>query len=127
MSRYKIPYLKGAYRQIYTPMPDVYKGLTTKSFKSGKKYNEWIVNDFSIIKDDVWHIVGITHPKPTDFIDDFNCSKATVHEAEYQLFHCTSLGETFSDVIHGDVDGTTYLLSVFYPNNGISAVELGWK
>ncbi len=97
--RYPIPEIDGEYVNIYQPKGDVYNGVDTPSFKNGKYYDEWITNDFSVIKDgDVWHIVGITHPRPKGFINEFNFDLSDVHEGEYQLFHCKAKGESFKDV-----------------------------
>jgi len=87
----RIPYPKIAsqYKRIYIPEPDIYNGVDTTSFQRGQLCPDWIVNDFTFIKDknNIWHAFGITHPKPPGFIDDFNFY-GDVHEAEYQLFHC---------------------------------------
>lgn len=96
----KIPYpaIDGEYIRIYTPSGDTYRGPDTKSFKSGEYYSEWLTNDFSVMKDqNLWHIVGITHPKPFDFKGAFD-SGENVHEAEYQLFHAYAQGENFSEL-----------------------------
>lgn len=97
------PVVVGDFVRIYTPQRDVYNGVDTNSFKYGCEYDEWITNDFSPLKlGDTWHIVGITHPRPESLVDDHNYSPDDVHEAEYQLFHCTAKGKTFADVFHKD-------------------------
>ena len=59
----------------------------------------FIANNFSVLCDrGVWHMVGITQPRPEGFEDDFNYK--TVHEDEHQLFHCTAYGQSFADVFH---------------------------
>ena len=96
----KIPYpvIDGEYVKIYTPSGDTYRGPDTKSFRNGKYYSEWLVNDFSVMKEgDGWHMVGITHPKPADFNGPFDSGK-DVHEAEYQLFHASAVGESFARI-----------------------------
>ena len=91
--RIKIPQITSPYKRIYIPAPDTYKGIDTPSFKYGELHNEWIVNDFTFIKrGDTWHSFGITHPRPTEFMDDFNFS-GDVHEAEFQLFHAEWKGD----------------------------------
>ncbi len=81
------------YIPIYQPQPDVYRGVPTNSFTPGVTYNQWICNDFSILRDDnTWHMIGITHPRPQGFTDDFHYD-SDVHEAEFQLFHCTAGAE----------------------------------
>jgi hypothetical protein len=92
------PVPDGDYIRIYTPSGCVYNGVNLPGFERGKFYDEWIANDFSVLhKDNVWHICGITHPRPADFADDFNYGD-NVHTAEYQLFHCSAEGNAFSDV-----------------------------
>lgn len=92
-SRVKVPYISSAYRNVYSPGADVYRGINTPSFQSGAAYDHWIANDFTVIKgaDNCWHAYGIIHPKPPAFLDDFHFS-GDVHEAENQLFHCTFHG-----------------------------------
>ncbi len=92
------PVIDGEYVRIYTPDGDIYRGPDTKSFKSGEFYPEWLTNDFSVMKaESDWHIIGITHPKPSDFNGAFD-SGADVHEAEYQLFHAHAYGESFKTI-----------------------------
>lgn len=95
--RFPIPAFDGAYVHIYNPAGDVYRGKNTAHFTNGTFYNTWIPNDFSVLHENgTWHMVGITHPKPPQF-HAFICEN-DVHEAEYQLFHCTAKGERFADV-----------------------------
>lgn len=97
--KYPIPEFDGEYVNIYQPKGDIYRGVETPSFETGNYYDEWITNDFSVIKDgDEWHIVGITHPRPKGFINEFNFDMSDVHEGEYQLFHCRAKGESFKEV-----------------------------
>ncbi len=89
------PVRVGEYIPVYQPQPDVYQGEPTQSFTPGQTYQRWIPNDFSILRDgNTWHMVGITHPQPTGFTDDFHY-EGNVHEAEFQLFHCTAEAENF--------------------------------
>lgn len=93
-----IPSFDSEYIKIYTPSRSVYKGIDTENFKNGEIYDEWITNDFSVLRDgDTWHIVGITHPKPPEFKNDFEYGD-DVHEAEFQLFHAVAQGKSFADV-----------------------------
>ncbi len=89
-----IPVIDGPYRRVYTPAPDVYRGIQTENFTPGERYDDWIANDFSLLKarDGVWHAIGITHPRPPRFADAFDFDLGNVHEAENQLFHATFSG-----------------------------------
>ncbi len=90
----------GSYVNVYRPTADIYKGEETQSFTPGRCYDEWICNDFSILRDDNdWHIVGITHPCPRGFRSAFDHDD-DIHEAEYQLFHCFARAEKFSELMH---------------------------
>lgn len=97
--RIPIPEFDDNYINVYCPSGDIYKGIDTPSFKNLQHYDEWITNDFSVLKEgQTWHIVGITHPRPKGFINEFEFDMSDVHEAEYQLFHCCACGERFQDV-----------------------------
>ena len=100
-TRIKAPVIVSGYRNVYRPGADIYRGIDTPSFRNGEKYENWIANDFTMIKDadNCWHAYGITHPKPPAFIDDFHFS-GEIHEAEYQLFHCTFRG-TLEELYEG--------------------------
>lgn len=101
LKRIPIPYIDGEYTRIYTPQPDVYLGPDTPNCKYGKLYDSWTVNDFSVAKKgNIWYLTGITHPTPADLSPDgFNYNGITVHEAEFQMFLCSSEGEKFADVV----------------------------
>lgn len=91
MIRYDIPYLKSPYTTVYRPGGDVYLGPDTLSFKNSQYYEDWIVNDFTVIKGvDGYHLIGITHPKPKGYVDPYHHNPDTLHEAEWQLFHAFS-------------------------------------
>ncbi len=97
-----IPVIDGSYRRVYVPASDLYLGIPTDSFTPGKRYDDWIINDFSLIrtKTGVWHAIGITHPRPPYFRDAFDFDLNSVHEAENQLFHATfhgTLRELYTD------------------------------
>ncbi len=51
VSKKYIPEIDGEYVHIYKPKGDVYNGVDTESFKKGAYYEEWIPNDFSVLKD----------------------------------------------------------------------------
>ena len=86
----KKPVITDEYINIYKPQPNIYKVVNTENFVSGAKYDEWITNNFTVIREsDTRRIFGITHPRPKGFVSAFEYDK-DVHEAEYQLFHCTA-------------------------------------
>ncbi|MHB1484419.1 MAG: glycoside hydrolase family protein [Saccharofermentanales bacterium] len=90
---YAKPYISTEYMNIYSPPPDTYRGTDSICFKNGTYYENWISNDFTVIKgiDERWHIFGITHPAPPDFVDQFEFDMNTIHDAEWQLYH--SIGD----------------------------------
>ena len=72
MKKIPVPYLTGDFVTVYRPSADVYCGLDTQNFRYGERYEDWTVNDFSILRDgETWHLVGITHPTPPDYVDEF--------------------------------------------------------
>ena len=90
-----IPYhvVDGEYVTVYRPQRDIYRGEDTDYFQANTYYDSWTVNDFSIINDNgSWHIVGITHPTPPGFTDEYNLVP-NIHDAEHMLFHATAKGE----------------------------------
>ena len=89
----KVPYIKGEYRNVYKPAGDVYNGIDTENFKNGTHYDQWITNDFTILKgtDGIYHAYGITHPRTPGFRNAFDWD-GNVHEAENQLFHVSFQG-----------------------------------
>jgi len=92
----------GDYIPVYRPKKDRYLGKDTEHFHYGEQY-DWICNDFSVLRDkNSWHIVGITHPKPPSFESAFHYDEDSIHEAEFQLFHCTAKAEDFSRLMHPD-------------------------
>ncbi len=95
------PRVEGSFLPIYRPGAAVYQGPDSIYFRHGNAYDEWITNDFSILKDgDSWHIVGITHPRPPCLISDYDFDGDTVHDAEFQLFHAEAKGSAFSALFH---------------------------
>ncbi len=95
-----IPYRASEYVRVYAPQPDVYTGVQTAHFTPGERFESWICNDFSILHDgDDWHMVGITHPCPPGFADAFRCNPESLHEAEYQLFHCRAHAGRFEELL----------------------------
>lgn len=101
----KIPIMRlcGEYVPLYRPAPDIYNGLDTRKFRNGTLYESWTVNDFSVLQDgNQFHMVGITHPTPPDFVDEFTPVAGDLHEGEHVLFHATATGKTFADLMHPD-------------------------
>ena len=97
-----VPAFDGDYVRIYTPKPDVYRGVDTEHFKSGEYYSEWITNDFSVLRDGkTWHIVGITHPKVPGFVSSFEY-EGDIHEAEFQLFYANAAADSFASLYRPD-------------------------
>lgn len=96
----KIPFPKQSapYRQIYAPGADTYRGPNSEFFRTGQWHEHWIVNDFTMVvgSDGRWHAYGITHPQPPKYIDPFHY-EGNIHDAEYQLFHCSFDG-TLADL-----------------------------
>ena len=65
INRIPVPVIDGSYRRVYTPQPDIYNGENTAHFRHGTRYDDWIVNDFTVLfRQDGWHAIGITHPRP---------------------------------------------------------------
>ena len=101
MERIPFPRINGEYITVYRPGGDVYNGLNTVYFKNNTYYDSWTVNDFSILNDNgSWHLVGITHPTPSDFADEYSPMKGPVHDAEHMLFHATANGNTMADIMY---------------------------
>ena len=101
MERIPIPRLCGEYKHIYIPRSDIYRGRDTESFRYGEDHELWITNDFSIIsKNGELHIVGITHPAPPDYKDEYTFTKNYIHEAEEMLFHAKANGNTLAELMY---------------------------
>ncbi|MBQ8683908.1 MAG: family 43 glycosylhydrolase [Clostridia bacterium] len=95
------PRIEGEFVLIYRPGADVYKGPDSLCFRNGVAYDEWIPNDFSLLRvGDCWHMVGITHPRPAGLASDYDYDGATVHDGEFQLFHAEATGETFASLVY---------------------------
>ena len=115
MERIPIPVIDGKYITVYRPKGDIYRGKTTRYFQPNTFYASWTVNDFSIINDNGnWHIVGITHPTPPSFTDEYRPVPA-VHDAEHMLFHATASGSTLSDVL--SENAFTDRQKILYPSD----------
>ena len=115
MERIPFPRLKGEFITVYRPKGDVYRGLPSFFFTPGSYYESWTVNDFSILNDGGhWHLTGITHPTPPDFVDDFHPGQSW-HDAEHMLFHATAQGKTFADLMHDDA--FTDCEKILYPKD----------
>lgn len=97
---YKIPRLAGEYVHVYSPAPDVFQGPDSKLFKAGERYEDWVPNDFSVVRGkDGWHLIGITHPRPPQFVHALDrCPD--IHDAEWQLFHAFCRCETLKEALH---------------------------
>jgi arabinan endo-1,5-alpha-L-arabinosidase len=102
MVKFQKPYIANKYINIYMPAAGIYKGPDSDCFKSGNDYKNWIANDFTIIKgtDKKWHIFGITHPSPQDFINQYEFDDRHIHDAEWQLFHAVSASENLKDCLY---------------------------
>ncbi|HBP37582.1 MAG TPA: hypothetical protein DD640_02355 [Clostridiales bacterium] len=100
----KKPEIAGDYVHIYRPVGDIYPGPESRCFMTGKTYDIWVPNDFTVIRgpDDRWHLIGITHPAPPDYVppDDF-CAQ-TIHDAEWLLFHAASEPGNLRDALQPD-------------------------
>lgn len=102
MEKIPFPILNGEYTTVYRPKGDTYRGENSVYFTNNTYYEDWTVNDFSILNDNgQWHLVGITHPTPPDFVDEYNSVKC-LHDAENMLFHATAVGDTMADILHKD-------------------------
>lgn len=101
MERIPIPRLCGEYKHIYIPRSDIYRGRDSASFKYGSHHDLWITNDFSVIKHKgVFHLIGITHPAPPDYKDEYTPTKNYIHEGEEVLFHATAVGDDLSSLMY---------------------------
>jgi beta-fructofuranosidase len=93
----RIPHIRSEYIPVYRPRPAVFSGPDSPSFQAGKLYEQWVPNDFAVIRgEDGWHILGITHPLPPG-LTACGYDPATVHEAEWQLFHAVSATPNLRD------------------------------
>lgn len=114
----KIPFPRQAapYRRIYLPGEDIYRGPDSLYFHHGQTYPTWVINDFTMVvgADDCWHTYGITHPKPPAYHDPFHF-EGDVHDAEYQLFHCSFMG-SLADIYAAGEDACTEHEKVLYPD-----------
>ncbi|MBR6765403.1 MAG: family 43 glycosylhydrolase [Clostridia bacterium] len=117
MKTEKIPFprINGDFVTVYRPKGDVYKGEDSIYFKKNTYYESWTVNDFSIYNNNgSWHMVGITHPTPPDFFDEFDpCPD--VHDGENMLFHCTAQGKTMADIMKDGIFSDQE--KILYPND----------
>ncbi len=93
------PKMLGEYVHIYRPLGDTYRAPDAEGYQSGAFYEDWVTNDFSILRDgDDWHMVGITHPRPEKMVDAFDY-EGNIHDAEFQLFHATATAKSFADLM----------------------------
>lgn len=113
MKKIAVPQICSDYKNIYVPKPCIYNGENTKSFKKGEKYDKWITNDFSIIREgEYFHMVGITHPAVPGFVNSYEHA-GDIHEAEFQLFHACAKAKSFSDIFYED--SFTECEKILYP------------
>lgn len=92
----KIPKICSEYVNVYIPKSDVYLGNDSKSFTYGKTYNNWEINDHTLLKgnDGCFHSFGITHPVVSNM--------EGIHEAEWQSFHAVTKVGNFVDFFKED-------------------------
>ena len=116
----KVPYLRGDYIPVYQPQADVFLGPDSEHFHAEKCYEQWVPNDFTIVHDGKhWHLIGITHPKPEWFLSpDSPINGRNIHEAEWQLFHAVSTGNTLKESLYpnGFQQVEQVLPATFRPN-----------
>lgn len=115
------PTIVTEYTNIYKPKGCIYKDSNSSLFMENNYYEDWIVNDHTFIKgDDGWHIYGITHPRPHDFIDDYNYNTDTVHHSEFCLFHAFGEG-AFKNSLKNDsyIDEDKILYPLDRPDDDI--------
>ncbi|MBO5746940.1 MAG: hypothetical protein J6S13_07615 [Clostridia bacterium] len=121
MNRIPYPCINGEFVTVYRPKGDIYKGDDSFYFKKGNYYFNWTVNDFSILNDkSKWHLVGITHPTPPDFIDEFTLTRA-LHDAENMMFHATASGETMADILYDSAFADCE--KILYPYDRIGEIK----
>jgi hypothetical protein len=103
MERIPFPVLAGDFVTAYRPKGDLYRGNDTKYFRTNTEYESWTVNDFSILNDNgTWHLVGITHPTPPNFTDEYTPIPSP-HDGEHMLFHATARGTVMKDLLRDDI------------------------
>lgn len=72
---------------LQDPSPAVFAGPDSAHFKAGARYEEWVPNDFSVVRgQDGWHLLGITHPRPPRFRQPKDVPPE-IHEAEWPVLH----------------------------------------
>lgn len=101
----------------------MYEGPDSIFFRTGEKHESWIINDFTMVigSDKRWHAYGITHPKPPGFIDPFHY-EGNIHDAEYQLFHCSFDG-TLADLYKKGTACSVEHEKVLYPHTRLGRPE----
>ena len=97
----KTPRITGSYTPIYQPDADLFPGPDSLCFRAGQFYMDWIPNDHCFIKDPDchWHLFGITHPAPPDYLPPDRYNPETIHDGEWQLFHAKSPVSPFSEIL----------------------------
>lgn len=131
---HKTPTISGEYVNVYVPTPDVFPGPDSLCFRAGQVYDEWIPNDFTVVKgpDNRWHALGITHPAPPDYRPPFEYNLATIHDGEWLLFHAASQEGTLKENLRADTwkDRSKVLYPAERPEEGYEiyaphAIEVG--
>lgn len=80
-----VPVIQGEWIHVYQPQPDIFPGPDSARFKTGRRYDDWQVNDHCILKgpDNRWHAFGITHPAIPGH-------EPNPHEGEWSSFHAAA-------------------------------------
>ena len=98
----KIPRITSEYTHIYAPSADIFP-CDSAYFTAGTTYENWVPNDFTVVQsaDNAWHMIGITHPAPSDFVSHSDYNPASIHDGEWLLFHAVSKSKSanLTDVI----------------------------
>lgn len=91
-----VPIQENKYVTVYKPKGDYFFGPDTKYLKEGKWYDNWVVNDHAIVKDELgkWHIIGITHPEVLT-----NPLNKGIHHGEWASFHALSYATDFKATV----------------------------
>lgn len=91
-----VPVQENKFVTVYQPKGDYFFGPDSKYLKEGKWYDEWVVNDHAIKKDEEgkWHIFGITHPE----VLTTPLNKG-IHHGEWASFHALSYATEFKNTL----------------------------
>jgi arabinan endo-1,5-alpha-L-arabinosidase len=88
----KVPRIVGEYTTVYRPTGQRFPGPSTAELEAGRRYEDWVPNDHTLIKgpDGRWNMFGITHPLT---------SLKAVHEGEFQSFHASAPAGLLKEVL----------------------------